>query len=176
MTTDDRIPQHDGAAKCPPQPERAYAAAARRCAAAEYCRSDWHTRFRRQGFDPTTAKALVDRLESEGYINEDRYIRAFVHDKAAYDGWTARKISMALARKGLDAQRVQAAIDEGIDSDQQMALLEACLRRALSKGRADEDPRKTTARAIRAAAAKGFAPADIYRMLRTMTAETPDDD
>ena len=111
MTTDDRIPQHDGAAKRPPQPERAYAAAARRCAAAEYCRSDWHTRFRRQGFDPTTAKALVDRLESEGYINEDRYIRAFVHDKAAYDGWTARKISMALARKGLDAQRVQAAID-----------------------------------------------------------------
>ena len=126
--------------------------------------------------NPNTIQRAYNELESEGYITEDRYIRAFVHDKAAYDGWTARKISMALARKGLDAQRVQAAIDEGIDSDQQMALLEACLRRALSKGRADEDPRKATARAIRAAAAKGFAPADIYRMLRTMTAETPDDD
>lgn len=174
MTTEDT--KHAAVAPRTPQPERAYAAAARRCAAAEYCRSDWHTRFMRQGFDQATAKALVDRLESEGYINEERYIRAFVHDKAAYNGWTARKISMALARKGLDAQRVQEAIEEGIDSEQQMALLKTCLRRALDKGRADEDPRKTTARAIRAAAAKGFAPADIYRMLRTMDDGTMDDD
>lgn len=176
MTTDDRIPQHDGAAKRPPQPERAYIAAARRCAAAEYCCSDWRTRFSRQGFDATQTETMVARLVSEGYINEERYARAFVHDKAAYNGWTARKISMALARKGISTHLIQAAIDEGIDNQQQMALLHTCLRRALDKGRDGEDPRKTTARAIRAAAAKGFAPAEIYRMLRTMDADTPDDD
>lgn len=30
---------------------------------------------------------VLDRLVDEGFINEARFVRAYVHDKALYDRW-----------------------------------------------------------------------------------------
>lgn len=53
---------------------------------------------------------LIERLQSGGYINEARYCRAYVHDKAAFQGWGRRKIRMMLRGKGLPEDETEEAL------------------------------------------------------------------
>ena len=84
-------------------PEKLYKRAASRCAQREYCRSEWARKFIEGGLTHAEAEALLNRLEAEGYIDEARYARAFVHDKTLYDRWGRFKTRQALALKGVKA-------------------------------------------------------------------------
>lgn len=73
--------------KKPFTPEAAYTQAAARCATAEYCLNDWRRKFQMKGLPPRDIERVLDRLVDEGFINEARFVRAYVHDKALYDRW-----------------------------------------------------------------------------------------
>lgn len=153
----------------PITPEVAYNHAAARCAVAEYCRQDWLKKFILQGLDKDTAEGLVGRLERERYIDETRYARAFVHDKSAYNGWGVIKISQALAAKGMSREVIREAI-EAMDTEEEMRNLRDLLKRKIGNtgGPVSRDVR---AKAVRAAAAKGFPADKIFRALEQMTGE-----
>ena len=77
-------------------PEKAYAQAAARCSVREYCRADWQQKWWRAGLSAEAVENVLMRLESEGFIDENRYARAFVHDKLNYDHWGRVKMRAAL--------------------------------------------------------------------------------
>lgn len=149
--------------KKPLTPEEAYARAAARCAVKEYCRADWRRKLRDAGMGETDAEAVVARLEREGFVDENRYARAFVHDKWMYDRWGRVKIRAALRQKGLSAGDVDEAlaqIDEEAYAEGLRALL-AAKRRTL-KADSDHALRQKLARF---AAGRGFEPGLVLRML-----------
>lgn len=98
-----------------PTEQELYEKFAASCARAEYSARDIWQKAVKQGLSPGAAQRIADRLTDDGFINEERYVRAFVHDKFLFDHWGRRKILAALKQKGISGASVDnqlAQIDE----------------------------------------------------------------
>ena len=51
------------------------------CASAEHCRAEVVEKLQRWGIAYDAIDRIIDRLEQEQYIDEERYCRAFIRDK-----------------------------------------------------------------------------------------------
>lgn len=147
-------------------PEQAFTWAAGRCSQRECCRSDIMTKLLEKGLTRTEADGVLDRLVDEDYINEERYARAFVHDKTLYDRWGRIKTRQALRMRGIDGDYISAAM-ELIDEDEYVAALRALLeqkRRTVSAENAYEMRQKL----VRFAASRGFEPEKVFSVIEDM--------
>lgn len=116
--------------KRPLTPDEAYVRLGALCARGEQCAADVLRRCRAWGLTATQAAALVERLRHERYLDEARYCRAFVHDKALIEGWGPQKIIYALAAKNLPRAQAAEALAE-IDPDVFARNLDAALAHKL---------------------------------------------
>ncbi|MBO4263143.1 MAG: RecX family transcriptional regulator [Bacteroidales bacterium] len=98
------------------------------CARREYCSQDILQKARKAlDGDEAGARALLDALEKDGFVDDARYAAAFAREKAGISGWGPAKIRFALRSKDIPPELVAAALD-GID----MAQADARLQRLLS--------------------------------------------
>jgi len=88
--------------------------ASRYCAMAEKAEAEVRDKLYQWGTPVAMHDSIIQYLRSENYLNDSRYCQAFVHDKVAYQSWGRQKIRMALQTKQLDADAIQAAM-ENID-------------------------------------------------------------
>lgn len=86
------------------------------CSLAEHCVSEVRDKLYQWGAAPAVQDRLLDRLCQSGFIDEQRYAAAFVHDKVAFLGWGREKIRMMLLMKHLPSPIVEQAI-AGIDEE-----------------------------------------------------------
>lgn len=84
--------------------EAAQAAIQRYCAYQERCQSEVEERLRSMGVLPEAQAELVADLMANGFLNEERFARAFARGKFRIKGWGPRKIA-----QGLQAKRVSSA-------------------------------------------------------------------
>ncbi len=136
--------------------EEAYRYATGRCARSELCRADLRPKLLARGLAPSDVDALLDRLVDERFIDERRYVAAYVHDKTTYDRWGRLKVRQALRLKGLTGTVVDealSAIDEEAYADGLDALLTA-KRRTVSA----PDAYTLRMKLLRFAASRGFEP------------------
>ena len=94
------------------------------CASSEHCAQDVVEKLYAWGCrDKTWQTQIVDHLVELSFINDERYCRAFVHDKLRFQGWGRQKISMMLHLKHLSEHAIEAALSD-IDEDEyrQVAL------------------------------------------------------
>lgn len=82
------------------------------CSRREYCSAAVLEKLRQKGLDDKDAAAVLERLVRERYVDDARYARAFVRDKALLSGWGPRKISFVLAAKGISREVVEEALGE----------------------------------------------------------------
>ncbi len=73
------------------------------------------------------AEELLRSLRKDGYVDDARYAACFAREKASVQGWGTAKIRMALQRKGIASDVVQAALEE-IDGERSQKRLEALVR------------------------------------------------
>lgn len=92
------------------------------CSSAEHCRWDITEKMRRRNIDNATQETVIQRLIDDGYINEERYCRAFVNDKVRYAHWGRRKIEYALRTKHIAADVYRPAL-EAVDIDEYVSAL-----------------------------------------------------
>ena len=90
--------------------ESLYRRAGAYCARRETCRGDLEKKFRAAEIEPDLIDRVLERLEQEKFIDEQRYAHAFVHDKAAFARWGRLKIRNALRLKGIDSQVISAKL------------------------------------------------------------------
>lgn len=147
----------------PLTPEKAYAQAAARCSVRECCRADWQQKWRRAGLSAEDTEKVLMRLESEGFIDENRYARAFVHDKLNYEHWGRVKIRAALQQKGVSSSDISEALD-AIDEEAYEQILRDVLT---AKSRALKEPEGYTKKQklARFAATRGFEASLVFRWL-----------
>lgn len=85
-----------------------------------------------RGEKPAHAERAVERLASQGFLNDEAFARAFVRSKARVHG--RRRIELELARQGVEREVAAAALDEvmadsTLDTDQVLdRLVEQKLR------------------------------------------------
>ena len=140
--------------------EQAYTWAAGRCSLREFCRSEVLTKFLEKGLSRPEAEKLLDRLEDGDFINEDRYARAFVHDKTLYDRWGRIKTRQALRMRGIDNDKIEAALAL-IDEEEYMAMLRGLLAQK-SKSVKAENEYEMRQKLVRYAAGRGFEPEMVF--------------
>lgn len=149
--------------KKPLTPEEALYRAAALCSTAERCASEIEEKLSRWGVASPDIRRIVAHLHKEGYIDEARYCRSFVHDKIQFDRWGRLKISAALRQKRLpdaDVADALALIDE--TSYRQL------LRELIDRKRRQldgSDPRADKAKLLRFALSRGFETGIIFSIL-----------
>lgn len=65
----------------------------------------------------------IDKLNSYGYLNEERLAKAFVNDKKRFSKKGPRYIASALKAKGVDGDLIRSALEEHYEEDE---ALENC--------------------------------------------------
>lgn len=112
--------------KSVPSEQALYEKYAALCAKAEYASKDIWQKAIRQGLPAEAAQRLTERLEDEGFLNEERYVRAFVHDKFLFDHWGRKKIAASLRQKGISGASVEEELSR-ISSKEYLQTLKALL-------------------------------------------------
>ena len=97
------------------------------CARAEHCAAD----VRRKLYEWSAPADLFDKIEENLYardfLNDERFCRAYVHDKVEYQGWGRQKIRAGLLALQLPESVIRDSLDE-IDENQYLANLRNLIR------------------------------------------------
>ena len=140
--------------------ERAY----RYCSMAEHCRSEVKAMLERHKLDSVSVSYILDKLEKEQYIDENRYAKAFVHDKLSFARWGRIKISYSLRQKGLPACVIEDAVSS-IDPEEYNAIIKSMADsfRHSVKGSTDYERKMYLMKRI---CGRGFEPSVVNRLLK----------
>lgn len=143
------------------------------CAVKEVCTYEAYEKLRRWLVAPDDARAVVERLVERRFIDDSRFARAFVRDKAVFARWGRFKIVMALRHKGFSRDMIAEAIAT-IDMEAYVATLDSLVA-AKSRQLADADSYEGRTKIFRFAASRGFEPALIAEAIKRMKTGVDDD-
>ncbi len=122
------------------------------CSRREYCRSEIRAKLQR--LEVPAPDKILDTLQSEGYINEERYAAAFARDKSALQGWGLVRIRLALRSKGISDECIREALSS-IDTDKASSKLESLLKARL-RTLVDETEEVRWMKLLRYASGRGY--------------------
>lgn len=126
------------------------------CAYQERCASEVRLKLQKEGFRGEEAEFVLAELISEGFLNEERFARAFVRGKFRMKQWGRVKIENELKMRGVSSACIRAGMKE-IREDAYRSTLEGQIRKL---GGVPED-RKSRYAQLRKLMARGFEPALI---------------
>lgn len=139
------------------------------CSAGEHCRSEVAAKLAGNGrrdsepLAPEAVERILAHLEKEGYIDEERYARAFVHDKLEFCRWGKIRIRMALRQKGIGNAAAENAL-ASVDEDEYTGILRDVLA-AKRRGVNGSDEFERSMKLMRFAVQRGFEPGLVRKML-----------
>ena len=133
------------------------------CSAAEHCRSEVRAMLERHGAEKPDIENIINHLLREGFIDESRYARAFVHDKVRFAKWGKVKIAQALWQKRIPQDITDAAL-ESIDYDEYLAALKDVVKAKFRtvKGATEYERKMKTMRSV---CSRGYEPALVRKLL-----------
>jgi len=138
----------------PLTPQQAVNRAAALCARCEQAPGDIREKLLRWGLPRDEAERVLGLLVEQGFVDEERFARAFVKDRFAFNGWGRIKIAYQLRQKGISAAVVDEAMT-AIDDDRYRERLVELLR-AKWREVSSREPRAAWAAMMRFAASRGF--------------------
>lgn len=128
--------------------------AAALCSRSEQSPEDVRNKLLKWGLNASATEQVVRQLIGQGFIDENRFARAFVNDRFTFNGWGRIKIAHQLRQKSIPGEIISEAmtvIDEDRYRQRLLELLAAKWRTV--KGR---DARAAWAALMRFAASRGF--------------------
>lgn len=146
----------------PLSPAEALNKAAAYCTLCERCISEVSSKLTAWGISTAEQTKIIERLQSERFIDEARYCRAFVNDKLRFNRWGRIKIIAALRNKRLPKEYIADAIAQ-IDEIQYMQILQELI--AIKQKELKSNGYTEKQKLVRFAASHGFEPATILRII-----------
>jgi regulatory protein len=140
--------------------------AAAYCTASEKSAFDVREKLTAWGIAPDDNRKIVAYLTKEKFIDEARFVRAFVNDKFRFNKWGKAKISFALKAKNIAGDLVREALDSIGEADYADTLTD--LLRAKAKGLKYKDDYDRRAKLFRFALSRGFDSREIQKRLGEM--------
>ena len=121
------------------------------CSTAEHCRAEIAEKLQRWGLPYDAIDRILKRLEDEKYIDEERFCRAFVNDKALQ----LKKVSYNVCRRFLNE----------IDEEEYLSILDGLLV-AKRKSVHAENEFELNGKLMRFALSRGFEMKDIRHCIQ----------
>jgi len=137
--------------------------AAAYCSASEKCASDVSEKLSSWGVSSAENANIVAYLTKENFLNEERFVRAFVNDKFRFNKWGKIKIAYALRAKNISAEMIQAAL-ENFDENEYFDILTELLK-LKAQGLKYKDEYDKRAKLFRFAQSRGFESREIQKIL-----------
>ncbi len=97
--------------------------AAKYCALQDRCQHDVRNKMMQWGLNHAEADEALVWLITEGFVNDERFTRAFVIGKLRQNGWGRGKIVQGLKAKNISEQCIQLGFEE-IDEEEYIRLME----------------------------------------------------
>lgn len=137
----------------------------RYCAWQERCHQEVSLKLRELGLYGDKADELMAHLITEGFLNEERYARAFAGGKFRMKNWGRIKIVKALESKGLTPACIRAGLTEIDDTDYRLTLGKL-IEKYLSKLPDDASDFIKKNKAAEFLIKKGYEPALVWEVLK----------
>ena len=131
------------------------------CDYQERCKKEIFTKLDTFELDDNDRDFIINFLNEEGFINDERYCRSFVKGKLNLKKWGVNKIKLSLITKGIDREIIDDVLSE-IDKDSYKEELVNILK---NKKINEDDPYKRKAKLIRYAVSKGYSINDVMEAL-----------
>lgn len=94
----------------------------RLCSRSEQCTAEIRKKIINAGVEEDLADEMVQSLIEENYLNDKRYVKAYVADKFKFNKWGKIKMRHYLRLKGLPDEIITEGLDE-IDKEKYKAVL-----------------------------------------------------
>lgn len=131
------------------------------CDYQDRCKKEIFTKLNTFELEDDDRDFIVDFLDDEGYINDERYCRSYVKSKLRLKKWGVNKIKLSLITKGVDRDIIDAVVSE-IDQD---SYKEELIKLLENKKINESDPYKRKAKLIRYAVSKGYSINDVMEIV-----------
>jgi regulatory protein len=106
---------------------------------------------------------IISKLKAEKFLDDERYVKAYVADKFKLNKWGKIKIRHYLKAKGLSDNLIEIGLNE-IKEEQYKKTLVSTLKEKAKKVKSDDKFDKM-GQIIRFAQSRGFEPEIIHRYL-----------
>ncbi len=139
---------------------------ARLCSRSEECSPDLRKKIRDLGGDQLMEENIIQRLQDEKYLDDERYARAYVRDKFRLNQWGRIKVRYYLKMKGLSDKIIETGFEE-IDEEQYVKLLVKIMKdkaKTIKKSNKFEK----MGQLIRFTQGRGFEPELIHRHINSV--------
>lgn len=110
----------------------------------------------------------IEILQSEGFIDEQRYANSFVRGKINIKKWGIAKIKAALYAKHIPESIITEALSEYLENDETTYQnnMHSVLQKKWESLRTESDEQKKKQKFIRFGLQKGYAYEDVKRVLK----------
>lgn len=142
------------------------------CALAEHCPHEVKLKLKQWGADAVQSDELIDWLEDQNFISEQRYCAAFVADKIRFQGWGKMKIRTALLQKQLPKQLITDALAAFPEEEYRSRIADIVAHK--SRLLQADNPQQFKQKLLRFLASRGFAYADIAAALSDLDFDPAD--
>ena len=149
---------------------RVYQQAARYCSYQERTTQETKAKLQTLGATPEEVEQLIQQLKEERFLDEERYVEAFIRGKFLGKHWGKRKLLVALTKKGLDP----ALIQQGLDAIEEADYLQTLRRVAHRKKQllAGEDYTQIKRKLTNYLLQKGYEPDLVYQTVQELIAQS----
>ena len=141
-----------------------YAKMARLCSRSEQCSGDIRKKIVTAGVEEDGADEMIHTLKKENYLNDERYVNAYVADKFKFNRWGKIKIRHNLRMKGLPEAVILNALDE-IDEEKYKVVLIKTMKEKAKSVKKKKTRFEKMGPIIRFAQTRGFEPELIHRYM-----------
>ena len=131
------------------------------CDYQDRCKKEIFTKLNTFELEDDDRDFIIDFLDDEGYINDERYCRSYVKSKLSLKKWGVNKIKISLISKGVDRDIIDTVVSE-IDQD---SYKEELIKLIENKKINESDPYKRKAKLIRYAVSKGYSLSMVMEVL-----------
>jgi len=141
----------------------AYSKMAQLCSRSEQCSADIRKKIAAFDIVNEAVEEIISKLQAEKYIDDERYVRAYISDKLRLNKWGRIKMRYYLKSKGLHDSIIEKGLSE-IDAEQYKKILLATMKEKAKKVKADNKYEKV-GQIIRFAQSRGFEPEIIHKYM-----------
>jgi len=139
------------------------------CSRAERCEWDICRKMDEWEIPAEQQNQIIQKLQKEKFLDEERYCKAFVSDKAKYNRWGIHKIRFELRKKQISEPLIRKAL-ENLDPEENRERLRLLIeqKKKSVKGKNEWEIRQ---KLLRFASSRGFSQSDIESVLGTTGGE-----
>lgn len=146
------------------------------CGRSEQCEYEVIKKMKGWGLSPTHIKDVLDYLKENRFVDDVRYARSYINDKARFSSWGPYKIKLELIKRRIPSKIIDPALKEVDPSIWKEAVLKCGRNKSRSLDLRGEEGYENSRKLYSYLISRGFSSALSSKVVRLMQKEQEEKD